>query len=152
MTSDEVRKIIREELRGEGVAIEFAELVERGTGDSGTPQEYDSMHPMPMSCETDDLEKFFQVGHDSHTLQKLNRNPKPENKPAEETSCEAFFDCEKRASSRGTIKLTKRLIETGEVMVEHWNHEGECIATTFISADAVDERLAGPQKRRSTRS
>ena len=116
---------------------------------------------MPTFCPaTDSLEKLYQAGHDGEELQKnrrdwsaeflrLNsRKPEPESKPAadkvtvaqkpEPPSVEEFFGDEKRSSNRGTVKLTKRLVD-GEIMVEHWNHEGECINTTFISADAVDE-------------
>ena len=71
MTIDEIRRVIREELgKGEGVAAEFKEICAIETGDSGEPIDYDSMHPMAMSCEADDLEKFFGVARDERKLQK----------------------------------------------------------------------------------
>jgi hypothetical protein len=132
------------------VDLEFRDFVKIDEGDSGFPQDYDSRHPMPSFCEaTDDLDKFFQVGDDDQKLQKLNRsrmetnrNPKPESKPAETTSCEEFFDCnvEKRASSSGKIRLFKRLIaENNEVAIEGFNADGTCCYTRFVSVDAIDE-------------
>lgn len=130
------------------VDLEFRDLIKVEGGDSGDPLIIDCMHPRPMSCQSDDLEKFFEAGHAEQSLQKnardwrteflrsISRKPEPKNEPEEE-SCEAFYDCEKRASSRSTVKLTKRLCpETDEIMVEHWNSEGECISTTFVPAGA----------------
>jgi hypothetical protein len=65
------------------------------------------------------------------------RNAPPEDKPADDESCEAFLDCkvEKRASSRGRVRLSKRLIpETGEILIEGWNDRGECTYTKCIPA------------------
>jgi hypothetical protein len=39
----------------------------------------------------------------------------------------------KRASGPGRIRLERTPIENGEIMVEQFNHEGECIGTYFIA-------------------
>jgi hypothetical protein len=132
----------------DNVDLEFKDLIKIDEGDSGYPQDFDCMHPMPQFCAaTDDLEKLFQ-GDDElqkrdvvRSEMKPNRNsPAPESKPVEEQTCEEVFDCEKRSSSRGTVKLFKRLIpETNEIAIEAFDYRGECTSTRFASAEEIDE-------------
>jgi hypothetical protein len=139
VTSDEVRRIIRQELKGEGIAIEFADLARVETGDSGESAEVDCAHERPMYSQDDDFEKFFQAGHDGQELQKRDvarsRMAPARQETEPELSVEEFFgECTKRSSDPYKIKLTKRLIAGGEILVEGWDASGTCVMTRVVAA------------------
>jgi hypothetical protein len=138
-----IREVVRQELgKGEGPAAEFKEICAIEYGDSGSPLDYERDR-FSYCQNTDDFSKLFEGDHAAQELQKRdvvrsemkpNRNsPAPESQP-EDQSCEEFFgSCEKRASSRSTIKLTKRLIDN-EILVEGWDASGECVMTRVVAA------------------
>jgi hypothetical protein len=128
------------------VDLEFKELSEIACdNDSGFPALVDPRHPQPtFRQDLDDLEKLFgadQVELQKHDVVRSRMEPS-RNAPPESSaqSCEDFFDCEKRSSGRGTIKLFKRYIpETNEIAIEAFDHRGECTSTRFVSVDETDE-------------
>jgi hypothetical protein len=140
LTIEQIREVIRQELKGEGKCIEFADLTKVEGGDSAESI-IDYERDRVSYCQaTDDFTKLFEP--DGQELKKTkpdvvrSRMAPARQETEPEVSAEEFFgECTKRASNSYKIKLTKRLCsETGEVMVEHWNAAGECIATTFIPA------------------
>ena len=72
MTNEEllkIRQVVREEMFGKGISVEFAELTKIETGDSGSPAEVDCAHERPMFCQaTYDFEKLFEP--DAQELEK----------------------------------------------------------------------------------
>jgi hypothetical protein len=140
LTIEQIRQVVRQELgKGEGPAAEFKEICAIEYGDSGEPLDYE--RDRVSYCQaTDDFTKLFEP--DGQELQKLSRsrmaptrNAPPEDKPADDESCEAFFDCkvEKRASASGKIRLTKRMVD-GELLIEGFDHEGSCVYTRVVAA------------------
>jgi hypothetical protein len=138
MTSEEVRQIIRQELKGEGSAAEFKEICAIEYGDSGEPLDYE--RDRFSYCQaTDDFGKLFEG--DGQELKKTkpdvvrSRMAPARQEPKPELSVEEFFgECTKCASDPHKIKLTKRLIEGSEILVEGWDSSGTCVMTRVVAA------------------
>ena len=121
LTIDQIREAVRKELRGEGVAVEFAELVAIETGDSGPPQEYDCAHGRPSYCQTeDDFTKLFEPAG-----QELKKHVGTANLGWDEQVSVLFAKSEKRHADGIEIEKLGN-------QVWHWHWQGGELVKSMV--------------------
>jgi hypothetical protein len=138
---------------GENISIKVevwgsTDIVTAAQGDNAglVVEDHDIARPVPCYTPSDDVEEFCKAVFQAPDLRKRDSvvrsrmaPARPETEP-EETTCEEFFDCEKRSSHRGTVKLFKRFIpETNEIAIEAFDYRGACTSTRFVSVEEIDE-------------